>query len=61
MAKKPYIELYPGKDGKWYFHKLNRNGKITEQSQGYTLKHNAKKAAKRDIPGLEVVVPEEES
>ena len=51
----PFVELFPGKDGKWYFHKQHRNGKISLPSQGYKQKRYAKVAIRRDIPGLQIV------
>lgn len=55
-VKTPKVQLWPGKDGKWYFHRRNRNGSNTEPSQGYASKASATKAAERDIPGLPIEV-----
>jgi uncharacterized protein YegP (UPF0339 family) len=55
MAKSDKIELILGGDGKYYFHKKAKNGKITEQSQGYKQKRYAMVAIRRDFPGLEIV------
>lgn len=49
------VELFRGLDDKWYFHKKHPNGKISSHSQGYKHKRSAKKAAQRDIPGIEIV------
>jgi uncharacterized protein YegP (UPF0339 family) len=49
------IELWQAFNGRWYFHKKNRNGKITEASQGYKERRYAVAAAKRDIPGFRIV------
>lgn len=55
--KLPYIELWQSSgNDKWYFHKRNRNNTVTEPSQGYTTRSSARRAAKRDIPGLPIVV-----
>lgn len=54
MLKHSCVELWQGRDGRWYFHKRNRNGRITEPSQGYSRKDSAKRAAKRDIPGFPI-------
>lgn len=54
--RKPKVELWIGKDGKWYFHKRNANGRVTEPSQGYAYKRSAVKAARRDIPGVPIVL-----
>lgn len=54
--RKPVVELFQSfRNGKWYFHKRSTNGKITLPSQGYTRKSSAKRAARRDIPSLEIV------
>lgn len=55
-SRDPKVELYLGENGRWYFHKLNGNGKITEPSQGYKHKQSAVRAAKRDIPGVQIVL-----
>lgn len=51
----PRVEIFEGKDGKYYFHKVNRNGKKTEPSQGYKQRRYAREAAKRDVPGVTIV------
>lgn len=53
------IELYQSRDGKWRFRVRNANGRITEPSQGYTLRRTARKAALRDAPGIPIVTVEE--
>lgn len=49
------IELFEGRDGKWYFHVKHRNGQIGDHSQGYLQKRYAKVAIKRDYPGAKIV------
>lgn len=50
----PKIEIFKGKDSKWYFHVRSSNGKITSSSQGYSTKPNAKRAAKKQHPDIEI-------
>jgi len=54
---KPTAQYYEGIDGKWYVRIVSANGKVVLDSQGYTRKWNAKRAAKKaaSIFGLEVV------
>lgn len=54
------VEVFQAEDGRWYFHVHNRNGRITEPSQGYTRKDSAVTAARRDAPGLPLVILEPE-
>ena len=49
------IELLKGRDGRWFFHRRASNGQITDQSQGYTRKDSAKRAARKLYPGLPIV------
>lgn len=56
MSTTAKIELFEGRDGKWYFHRKAGNGKISAPSQGYTHRRSARSAAKRDLPGLDIVV-----
>lgn len=51
------IEVWKAANGFWYFHKRNRNGSITQPSQGYTRRANAVHAARRDIGDLPIVNP----
>lgn len=53
--KLPRVEVFQGADGKFYFRKRNRNGKLTEPSQGYKQRRYAAAAARRDVPGIPVV------
>lgn len=46
------INVFEGKNG-WYFHLLASNGKISEGSQAYSSKSNAKRAARKLFPDLE--------
>lgn len=56
MATIERAELKLGSDGKWYYHRRAGNGRITDPSQGYASQAGARRAAKRDLPGLPVVV-----
>jgi uncharacterized protein YegP (UPF0339 family) len=49
------VELWQARNGRWYFRKKNRNGRVTESSQGYKERRYAVVAAKRDIPGVPIV------
>lgn len=40
------------KNGKWYFHRKARNGKITDPSQGYATASNARRAIRTRWPNL---------
>jgi hypothetical protein len=55
MARKSVWEIWQGKDGKWYYHARSPFGKVSEPSQGYSTKANAKRAAKNDEEDREVV------
>jgi len=50
------VQYYPGADGQWYVRVVSANGRIVLDSQGYSRKWNAKRAAKRaaSIFGLKV-------
>jgi len=54
---KPVVHYYVGIDGQWYVRVVSSNGKIVLDSEGYTRKWNAKRAAKKaaSVFGLEVV------
>lgn len=54
--REPIVELWPGRDGKWYFHQRNSNNRTTKPSQGYKQKRYAMVAIRRDIPGVKIVV-----
>jgi uncharacterized protein YegP (UPF0339 family) len=54
MPATPKVMLWQARNGRWYFHKKNRNGQVTQSSQGYKEKRYAKVAIKRDIPGLPI-------
>lgn len=59
MARSARLELFEGQiPGRWYFHRRAANGKITDASQGYTRKADAKRAARRLFPDLPVIVVE---
>ena len=50
------VQYYPGADGQWYVRVVSSNGRIVLDSEGYSRKWNAKRAAKRaaSIFGLKV-------
>ena len=53
---KPVVQYYPGGDG-WYVRVVSSNGKIVLDSEAYSRKWNAKRAAKKaaSVFGLEIV------
>ena len=46
------IEVYPGKNGKWYFRIKSRNGNILASSQGYSEPRWAVKGAESVLKGV---------
>jgi uncharacterized protein YegP (UPF0339 family) len=46
------IEIFRAKNGKHYFHVRHRNGRISHPSQGYASRNGARRAARRDCPGI---------
>lgn len=55
FQKRPsHIEVFVGKDEKWYFRVVAVNGKIAASSQGYSTKSNAIRAARNLHPTLVV-------
>lgn len=50
------VEIFKGLDNLWYYREKAANGEIIGSSEGYTRKHNAKRAAKRKWPSIEPVV-----
>lgn len=40
------IEIFKGKDGNYYWRVVAPNGEITQQSEGYVSKSNARRAAR---------------
>lgn len=56
MPRAPKIEIWEGRDGKWYFHKVSGNGKVVgDGSQGYKERRYAMVAIKREHPEIKVV------
>ena len=49
-----HVRLRKGRDGRWRFSVVNRNGRLTQSSQGYAHKRSAVKAARRDAPGVPI-------
>lgn len=41
------ITVFQGRDGQWYWNLKARNGQVMAQSEGYTVKGNADRAATR--------------
>lgn len=41
------ITVFKGKDSQWYWNLKARNGQVMAQSEGYTKKANAERAADR--------------
>jgi uncharacterized protein YegP (UPF0339 family) len=54
MAGRKHVQLTKGRDGRWRFKQVSANGKVTRASQGYAHRRSAIKAAKRDIPHVEI-------
>jgi uncharacterized protein YegP (UPF0339 family) len=53
------VQLYRGKNKQWYLRLVGANGETLAQSEGYTVKWSAKRAAKKNFPGVPLVVVEE--
>lgn len=51
----PKVEVFAGSDGRWFFHKRSANGRIVSPSQGYATASGARRAARREHPGIPVV------
>lgn len=49
-----HLEVFQGKNGKWYWRRKARNGKIAGRDQGYARKDGAKRGALRAFPGRPV-------
>lgn len=47
---------FPGRRRKWYVRLKSNNGETLNTSQGYATKWNAKRAAKKVFPNLQVEV-----
>ena len=50
------VELFKGRNGRWYFRHVARNGEKIAQSQGYTRKGSARRGALRAVPGAAISV-----
>lgn len=44
---KPVVQLYRGEDRQWYLRVVASNGQVVLDSEGYTRKWSAKRAARR--------------
>jgi uncharacterized protein YegP (UPF0339 family) len=53
-TRRKTIEVFKGTDGQWYWHLRAGNGEIVTQSEGYTRKASALRAAKREYPTARV-------
>lgn len=54
--KTPHVEIFKGGGRQpWYVRLVAANGQTLSISEGYYSKWNAKRAAKRMFPGLEIV------
>lgn len=49
---------YPGGTRQWYIRLVAGNGETLNTSEGYSTKWNAKRAAKKVFPNLEIEVVE---
>jgi len=51
------VQYYPGADGQWYVRVVSANGRIVLDSEGYTRKFSARRAAKKigSVFGLRVI------
>lgn len=49
-----HVELRRARDGQWYYVVVAANGQVTETSETYTRRSNAKRAARKSFPDLEV-------
>lgn len=55
MAASDVIELYQGRNGHWFFRVRARNGRIVgDGSEGYTRKHDAKRAIAKRYPDADI-------
>lgn len=54
MARHKYVQLKQATNGRWYFYAVSANGRKTETSQLYANRKNAREAAVRDVPGVEI-------
>jgi uncharacterized protein YegP (UPF0339 family) len=51
------VELFKGSGSQpWRFRLVGGNGEVMSQSEGYASKWNAKRAARRAFPALEITV-----
>lgn len=44
------VEVFKGQGGRWYFHRVAGNNRITAASQGYKTRWGAKRAARKMFP-----------
>lgn len=46
------IEVWQGENDQWYWHIRSRNGKVVSDSEGFTSKQHAIRAAKACVRGI---------
>lgn len=51
------VEYWKARNGRWYFHRKARNGKVTDPSQGYAgpSTSNVRRAIRRRWPDLPMI------
>lgn len=49
------VIYWQARNGRWYFHRVARNGKVTDASQGYSTASNCRRAIRNRWPGVKVV------
>jgi uncharacterized protein YegP (UPF0339 family) len=47
MVEGDYTEVFEGVDGQWYWHRKAANHEVIAQSEGFTTKQHAVRAATR--------------
>lgn len=53
-----HVDVFRGDNGRWYFHRVAGNHRITAGSQGYRTRWGAKRAARKVFPGVQIRVLE---
>jgi len=49
------VHLVSGRHGKWYLRLVSANGEILAHSEAYFSKWNAKRAARKNFPGVRLI------
>lgn len=57
------VEVYPGEDGQWYWHRQAPNGEVISDGEGYVTEEGARQGAVRANPDFtaETVTVREQS